>query len=118
MRVANDFPIWALTQNQDLRSVNASYAQSLANRNARTIRNRIASPRIGLQIASDNGSVSEWQLNDLEGGVLYVGAGVTGRPADKMFAERHIKRTWAQREPQRSQRPWRLSGFGSYFGPR
>lgn len=94
VRVANDFPVWALIQNPELRIVTASYAQSLANRNGRAIRNRIQTqPALGLQIASDNGSVGEWTLQGHEGGVLSVGigAGVTGRPADMMIIDDPIK---------------------------
>ena len=94
VRVANDFPVWALTQNQDLRIVTASYGQALANRNGRAIRNRIVtSPQLGLAIADDNGSVSDWTLKGHEGGVLSVGvgAGVTGRPADMLIIDDPIK---------------------------
>lgn len=94
VRVANDFPVWCLTQNPDLRIVTASYAQGLANRNGRAIRNRIMShPELGLTIARDNGSVSEWTLQGHEGGVLSVGigAGVTGRPADMLIIDDPIK---------------------------
>lgn len=94
VRVANDFPIWCLTQNPELRIVTASYAQGLANRNGRAIRNRIqATTDLGLQIANDNGSVSEWTLQGHQGGVLSVGigAGVTGRPADMMIIDDPIK---------------------------
>lgn len=93
-RAAKDFPIWALTQNPDLRIVTASYSQSLANRNGRAIRNAIATnPDLGLRIAADNGSVSEWQLAGHDGGVLSVGigAGVTGRPADMLVIDDPIK---------------------------
>ncbi len=94
VRVANDFPVWALTQNHDLRIVTASYAQGLANRNGRAIRNRIqTNPALGLKIARDNGSVSEWTLEGHDGGVLSVGigAGVTGRAADMMIIDDPIK---------------------------
>lgn len=94
VRVANDFPIWALTQNPDLRIVTASYAQNLANRNGRAIRNRIATtPSLDLTIANDNGAVHEWTLARSQGGVLSVGigAGVTGRPADMMIIDDPIK---------------------------
>lgn len=90
VRAANDFPIWVLTQRPELRIVTASYAQSLANRNGRAVRNRILSnPQLGLQIAKDNGSVSEWQIADNEGGLLSVGigAGVTGQKADMMIID-------------------------------
>jgi len=94
VRVANDFPIWCLTQNPDLRIVTASYAQNLANRNGRAIRNRIqTTPSLDLTIAQDNGAVHEWTLAGHQGGVLSVGigAGVTGRPADMMIIDDPIK---------------------------
>lgn len=89
-RVANDFPVWALTQNQDMRIVTASYAQSLANRNGRAVRNRITSnPELGLKISKDNGSVSDWSLEGRTGGLLSVGigAGVTGQKADMLIID-------------------------------
>lgn len=94
VRGANDFPVWALTKNPDLRIVTASYAQALANRNGRAIRNRIQTqPELGLKIAADNGSVSEWTLEGHEGGVLSVGigAGVTGRAADMLIIDDPLK---------------------------
>lgn len=93
VRVAKDFPIWALLQNPDLRIVVASYAQRLADRNGRTIRNTItAHPTLGLRVARDNGSVSEWSLDGHEGGVYSVGIGgaLTGRPADCVGADTMI----------------------------
>lgn len=90
VRAANDFPIWCLTQNPDMRIVTASYAQSLANRNGRAVRNRIVShPELGLEIAKDNGSVSDWTIDGAEGGLLSVGigAGVTGQKADMMIID-------------------------------
>ncbi|WP_233494025.1 phage terminase large subunit [Desertihabitans brevis] len=93
-RVAKDFPTWVLTQHPDTRIVTASYAQGLANRNGRTIRNNLtAHPELGLKIAADNGAVSEWQVDGQEGGVLSVGvgAGLTGRPADLLIIDDPIK---------------------------
>lgn len=94
VRVANDFPVWALTQNPELRIVTASYGQGLANRNGRAVRNRImAHPELGLTIARDNGSVSEWTLAGHQGGMLSVGvgAGLTGRPADLIIIDDPVK---------------------------
>lgn len=94
VRAANDFPIWALTQNPEMQIVSASYGQSLANRNGRAIRNRIQShPEMGLAVARDNGSVSEWTLAGHEGGVFSVGigGGVTGRKADMLIIDDPIK---------------------------
>lgn len=93
-RAARDFPLWALAQNQNLRIVTASYSQRLADRNGRVIRNMITSyPELGLRIADDNGSVSEWQLAGADGGVYStgIGGGLTGRPADLMIIDDPIK---------------------------
>ena len=94
VRVAKDFPIWALLQNPDLRIVVASYAQRLADRNGRTIRNTItAHPDLGLRVARDNGSVSEWSLDGHQGGVYSVGIGgaLTGQPSDLLIVDDPIK---------------------------
>ena len=80
-----DFVVWLLAHRPETRVATASYAQGLANRNGRRLRNTIqANPWIGLSIAPDNGAVSEWTLAGHEGGVLSVGrgAGITGRPVD------------------------------------
>jgi predicted phage terminase large subunit-like protein len=94
-RAAKDFPIWALTQNRDLRIVTASYGQELANRNGRAIRNTITAHQniLGLGIARDNGSVHDWTLDGRDGGVLSVGrgSGVTGRPADLLVIDDPLK---------------------------
>jgi predicted phage terminase large subunit-like protein len=93
-RVAKDFVIWKLLEDPNCRVITASYGQSLANRNGRAIRNAInGHPELGINIAKDNGSVSEWQLAGYDGGVLSVGigAGVTGRPADLMVIDDPIK---------------------------
>ncbi len=93
-RVAKDFVLFALKQRPWLRVVGASYGQGLANRNGRSIRNTIKSnPDLGLTLAADNGSASEWQLAGQDGGLVSVGigAGLTGRPADLMVIDDPIK---------------------------
>lgn len=93
-RVAKDFVVWLLKHKPWTRVVGASYGQGLANRNGRAIRNTILSnPDLGMTIASDNGSASEWQLAGKEGGLVSVGigAGLTGRPADLMVIDDPIK---------------------------
>lgn len=93
-RVAKEAVVWALTRNPDLRIVTASYAQGLANRNGRSIRNLIQNhPELGLAIAHDSHAASEWTLAGHDGGVLSVGrgAGVTGRPADAMIIDDPLK---------------------------
>ena len=93
-RGSRDLPIWALLRNPDLRIVSASYAQGLANRNGRAVRNAIlAHPELGLRIAADNGAASEWTIAGHQGGVLSVGrgAGVTGRPSDLLIVDDPLK---------------------------
>lgn len=93
-RVSRDFVLDTLTHNPDCRVVMASYAQSLANRNGRAVRNAItAHPDLGLTIADDHGAVSEWSISGKQGGVVSVGrgAGITGRPADLLIIDDPLK---------------------------
>lgn len=108
-RVAKDFPVWALSENPDLRVVTASYGQSLANRNGRAIRNTIFShPELGISVAGDNGSVHEWSLAGHEGGVVSVGigAGITGRPADLLIIDDPVKDRKEADSPTYRQSVW------------
>lgn len=89
-----DFLIWQLHHDPETRIAVASYAQGLANRNGRQLRNTIlANPELGLSIAADNGAVSEWTLAGHRGGVLSVGrgAGITGRPVDLLVIDDPLK---------------------------
>lgn len=93
-RVAKDFILWVLKHRPWTRVVGASYGQGLANRNGRSIRNTIKSnPDLGMTLAPDNGSASEWQLDGRDGGLVSVGigAGLTGRPADLEVIDDPIK---------------------------
>lgn len=93
-RAAKDFPIWALTQNQDTRIFSASYSQRLAERNGRAIRNAISEhPSLGLEIAEGNSAVSDWRLQGHPGGVYStsVGGSGSGQPADLVIIDDPIK---------------------------
>lgn len=92
--VSINLPIKVLIDDPETRIVTGSYAQSLANRNGRAVRNHIKShPELGLAIAQDNGAAAEWTLEGHRGGLLAVGrgAGVTGRPADLLIIDDPIK---------------------------
>lgn len=94
MRAGIITPIWALTRDKNLRIAVGSYGQRLANRNGRAIRDRIAAhPELGLSIAHDNGSISEWKLAGHDGGVYAVGRGgaITGQPVDLLIIDDPIK---------------------------
>jgi len=93
-RVGRDFPVWLLHRRPDTRIVMGSYGQSLADRNGRLVRNAIAShPELGISIAPDHGSVSEWSIAGRAGGVYSVGraGGVTGRAADLIIIDDPVK---------------------------
>jgi predicted phage terminase large subunit-like protein len=97
-RAVKDFVLWSLKHRPWLRIVCASYGQGLANRNGRGIRNIIKSnPDLGLRLAPDNGSASEWELTGSKGtqhgGLVSVGigGGLTGRACDLMIIDDPIK---------------------------
>lgn len=97
-RVASDFPIWALTQDPDLRIITASYGQGLANRNGRAIRNRITkAPELELKVAADHGAAGEWSIEGHRGGVksVGIGAGITGYACELMVIDDPIK-SWSE----------------------
>ncbi|MCP9947265.1 phage terminase large subunit [Actinomadura madurae] len=94
-RAAEVFPVWALTQNPDLRIVVTSYGMALARRNGRAIRNRIITSGeiLRLQLSDDLAAQHEWQLHGHNGGVYAAGVGtaLTGRPADLAVIDDPIK---------------------------
>lgn len=93
-RTAKDFVAWVLKHRPWLRVVTGSYAQGLASRNGRYVRNMIRdNPDLGVTIAKDNGAASEWEIAGRDGGMLAVGrgAGVTGRRADLLVIDDPLK---------------------------
>lgn len=93
-RVSRRFPLWGLKRAPDTRIAVVSYAQSLAERWGRTVRNDIiANPRLGLRIATGSAAVGEWQLDGHDGGMVCVGigAGLTGRPVDWLLVDDPFK---------------------------
>lgn len=84
-RASRRFPLWALTQNPDLRIAMASYESRIAERWGRTVRDDIKqNPHLGLTIRDDVSAQREWQLEDHDGGMFATGVGgaMTGRPVD------------------------------------
>src|ERR1051326_8941860 len=89
-RVSRRFVLWMLKRNPDLRIAVISYAQKLAERWGRRVREDIEhNPRLGLRLAKGSAAVAEWQLDGHDGGVVCVGigAGLTGRPVDVMIID-------------------------------
>lgn len=94
-RTSRRFPLWALTQNPDLRVAIASYEQGVARRWGRAIRDDITTHGdvLGLAVRPDLSAQHEWQLTGHDGGVYAAGIGgaLTGRPVDLLIIDDPIK---------------------------
>ena len=94
-RTSRRFPLWALTQNPDLRVAIASYEHGVARRWGRAIRDDITmhGRDLGMTVRDDMSAQHEWQLTGHEGGVYAVGIGgaLTGRPVDLLIIDDPIK---------------------------
>ncbi len=89
-RVSRTFPIWLLMRNPDLRIAVVSYADRLARRWGRAVKNDIiGNPDLGLKVRRDTSAANEWQLEGHEGGMITVGigGGLTGRPVDVLIID-------------------------------
>jgi predicted phage terminase large subunit-like protein len=93
-RVSRWFPLWALTQNPDLRIAIVSYELGVARRWGRAVRDDVVMhPELGLRVRDDLSAQHEWQLDGHLGGVYTAGIGgaLTGRPVDLMIIDDPIK---------------------------
>jgi predicted phage terminase large subunit-like protein len=108
-RVSRDFPLWALKLNPMSRVILGSYGQDLASRNAASIRGAIrVQPKLGLRLALDNRSRSDWRLDNHIGGVraVGVGSGVVGHAADLLIVDDPIKSKAEADSPIYRERVW------------
>ena len=94
-RASRRFPLWCLTQNNDLRIAIASYESNVARRWGRAIRDDITThgKELGLSVRPDLAAQHEWALEGHEGGVYTAGIGgaLTGRPVDLLIIDDPIK---------------------------
>lgn len=94
-RASRRFPLWALTQNPDLRIAIISYEANVARRWGRAIRDDITqhSQDLGLSVREDLSAQHEWQLAGKDGGVYTAGlaGALTGRAVDMMIIDDPIK---------------------------
>ncbi len=91
---------WALQRNPRRRCAITSYADRLARRWGRRIRNDIQSNAgqgdtldLGLRVAADQRAADEWELSGTEGGVYTAGVGgsLVGRPVDWLVIDDPVK---------------------------
>lgn len=93
-RVSRNFPLWLLVHNPHLRVAVVSYADALARRWGRVVRNDVRErPELGLTIRADTGAANEWQIDGYDGGVITagIGSGLTGRPVDCLIIDDPLK---------------------------
>ncbi|WP_163540826.1 phage terminase large subunit [Occultella kanbiaonis] len=94
-RASRRFPLWALTQNKDLRVAIASYEAGVARRWGRAIRDDVThhATELGLRVRDDLSAQHEWQLASHDGGVYTAGVGgaLTGRAVDLLIIDDPIK---------------------------
>ena len=109
-RASRAFPLWALTQNPDLRVAIASYEANVARRWGRAIRDDITGNQhaLGLQVRPDLSAQHEWQLQGHAGGVYTAGVGgaLTGRPVDLAIIDDPIKDRTQADSPTYRDRVW------------
>lgn len=109
-RTSRRFPLWALTQNPDLRIAIASYEHGVARRWGRAIRDDITqhSDALGIRVRDDLSAQHEWQLQGHEGGVYAAGIGgaLTGRPVDLLIIDDPVKDRAQADSPTFRQNAW------------
>lgn len=108
-RASRRFPLWALTQNPDLRIAMASYEARIAERWGRTVRDDIRqNPNLGLTIRDDVSAQREWQLTGRDGGMFSTGVGgaMTGRPVDLLLIDDPVKGREQADSPTIREKTW------------
>jgi len=93
-RVSRAFPLWLLLRNPNLRVGVVSYADRLARRSGRQVRNDIAAnPDLGLLVQYGSRAANEWTLDGAAGGMITsgIGGGLTGRPIDVLIIDDPMK---------------------------
>lgn len=108
-RASRRFPLWALTQNKELRIAMASYESRIAERWGRAVRDDIRQhPDLGLKISDVVGTQREWELDGHIGGMFSVGVGgaMTGRPVDLLLIDDPVKGREQADSPTIREKTW------------
>lgn len=122
-RVGVWLPVWALMRDPDTRVVVASYAESLAARNAYQARAIVAEhgsgavdevtgaalpDSLGFTVARDNRQKRSWGVQGASGGVYATGTGggLTGRAADLLIIDDPLKNQQQADSDRERQKVW------------
>ena len=108
--ISRRLPLWALTQNNNLRVAVASYEANIARRWGRSVRDDIThhQDRLGLRVRQDLSAQNEWQLEGSDGGMFTAGVGgaMTGRAVDLMIIDDPVKNREQADSPTYRDRTW------------
>lgn len=98
LTVSRLFPAWILGMMPDLSIIMSSYAQRLATRNSKFVRNAIESARYddffpGITLSDDTAAANEWTIAGHAGGALAagVGGGITGHGGKLLIIDDPIR---------------------------
>jgi predicted phage terminase large subunit-like protein len=90
-RVGVMFPLWVLGQDKSKAIVMTSYSDRLVRKNSKNVRNYITTDghRMGLSLARDSRSATQWKLAKERGGMyaVSIGGSLTGEPADLLIID-------------------------------
>lgn len=90
VRISRFYALWLLIQDPDRMIAVVSYADGLARRWGKAVRNDIRNhPEFGLLLSGDTSAANEWTLVDYDGGMICAGiaGGLTGRRADVIIID-------------------------------
>jgi predicted phage terminase large subunit-like protein len=122
-RVGVMFPLWVLAQDRSKAIVLTSYSDRLVRKNSKNVRNFITTDgaKMGLSLARDSRSATQWKLNRERGGMyaVSIGGSLTGEPADLIIIDDpHKGAKEADSENQREDVwEWWLSTASARLGP-
>lgn len=85
------FEAWVLWHKRDCRIMTVSYSADLAKKNGREVKRHVE--KMGLPLAKDQRSVTDWQLLEEQGGMFAssIGGALAGRPTDLLVIDDPIK---------------------------
>ena len=92
LTVSETFPSYYLAKNPNKRVITTAYSDTLARKFGRANRNKFAefsNQLFDIDIAYDNGSVNDWSVHQMPGGMISTGIGgsITGQGADLLIID-------------------------------